>query len=181
IEVAYRFTAGTRGGDKARAALRRAETLTARLGNPPNLVGQQALMAGIGGICEGRWGAASELCGKAETILRERGSGVGWELSSARVTHLLALWYLGDLPAIRTRLPALLREAQDRGDLYAATSYGTYFTPMLHLMDDQVDAAAESLTASLHNWSQQGFHFQHYYSWFAGVQLDLYAGRPEAA
>jgi hypothetical protein len=179
IEVGYRVTAGSRGGDSAWTALSEAEALAARLGNPPNLVGQNTLMAGIGGICEGRWAAAEDLCVKAETILRDRGSGVAWELSSSRIMQLWALWYLGRVSQIDERLPTLLRESQDRGDLYAATSFNTFFTPMCRLVADDVEAAARVAHNALERWSQQGFHFQHYFRLFASVQIELY--RDDAA
>lgn len=181
MEVAYRFAPGSRGGNAARRVLADADALAARLGNPANLVGQRALVLGLGGVLEGRWSDAEESCRRAEAVLRERGSGVAWELSSARLMHLWALWYLGRLPAISERLPALLREASDRGDLYATTSYSTFFTPMEHIREDRVDRARAMASTALARWSQQGFHFQHYFRWFAGVQIELYAGDAEAA
>jgi eukaryotic-like serine/threonine-protein kinase len=176
IEVGYRFLAGSRGGASARVALGHAERLAARLGNPANLEGQNTLMGGIGAILEGRWADADDMLRRAESILRERCSGVGWEISSSRIMHLWSLWYLGRVDAIRDRLPTILREAEERGDLYAATSYRTYFAPMARLAADDAPGAAAITAEALDNWSQQGFHFQHYCRLFAGVQIELYAG-----
>ncbi|HEU5056707.1 MAG TPA: protein kinase, partial [Kofleriaceae bacterium] len=92
VEVAYRFTAGSRGGGSGAKLLALAEQLAGRMGDPPLLTGINTLMAGIGGVCEGRWRAADESCRRAEAILRDRCSGVGWELSSARIMGLWALW-----------------------------------------------------------------------------------------
>jgi hypothetical protein len=181
IEVGYRFFAGSKGQKSTRAALAVAEALAERLGNPPNLQGQGALMTGIGGILEGRWNDARNLLSKAETILTERCSGVGWEISSARIMHLWSLWYLGEMKAIAARLPNILREAEERGDLYAATSYRTFFVPMAQLAADDVVGATEGVSHVLDRWSQQGFHFQHYCRFFAGVQLKLYRGDYERA
>ena len=176
VEVAYRYTSGTRGSASSGRALALAKELSARLGDPPALVGLNTLMAGIGSICEGRWAAAEERCARAEEILRDQCSGMGWELSSARLMHLWSLWYQGKLREIDARVPAILREARERGDLYAATSCRTYFTPMSLLGADDPDRAADEAKRALSRWSQRGFHFQHYFHLFAMTQVKLYRG-----
>ena len=181
VEVAYRFTAGSRGGGSAGKALALAQDLARRMGDPPLLIGLTTLMAGIGGVCEGRWAAADEACRSAEVILRDRCSGVGWELSSARIMGLWSLWYLGRVREIVERLPDVLREAEDRGDLYAVTSYRTFFTPMALLAADQPDQAMAEGGEALRRWSQRGFHFQHYFHLFAATQVHLYRGDHAAA
>jgi tetratricopeptide (TPR) repeat protein len=181
IEVGYRLTAGSRGGQSARKVLALTEELARELGEPPSLTGLNTLMAGIGGVCLGEWRAANESCRRAEVILRDRCSGVGWELSSARIMGLWSLWYLGQVSAIVERLPDVLREAEDRGDLYAVTSYRTYFTPMALLAGDRPDDAVAEGDQALRRWSQRGFHFQHYFHLFASTQVHLYRGDHEAA
>ena len=181
VEVAYRFTAGSRGGGSAATVLARAEELARRLGEPPLLLGLNTLMAGIGGVCEGRWRAADDCCRRAEAILRDRCSGVGWELSSARIMGLWALWYLGRVRDVAARLPDVLREAEDRGDLYAVTSYRTFFTPMGLLAADRPEQAIAEGVEAMRRWSQRGFHFQHYFHLFASTQVHLYRGDHEAA
>jgi serine/threonine protein kinase/tetratricopeptide (TPR) repeat protein len=181
VEVAYRFTAGSRGGGSAGKALALAEDLARRMGEPPLLLGINTLMAGIGGVCEGRWRAADESCRRAEAILRDRCSGVGWELSSARIMGLWALWYLGRVGEVIGRLPDVLREAEDRGDLYAVTSYRTFFTPMALLAADRPEQATLEGGDAMRRWSQRGFHFQHYFHLFASTQVHLYRGDHQAA
>ena len=180
VEVAYRYVPGTRGKGAERV-LQQAVELTARLGNPPNLVGLNTLMAGIGGICMGQWHAAEENCRRAEEILADQCSGVAWELASARIMGLWALWYLGDVKEMVRRLPGILRAAQERGDLYAFTTCRTFFTPMDQLVRDDVGHALEEGEHALGRWSQRGFHFQHYFHLFATTQVLLYGGQPEAA
>jgi eukaryotic-like serine/threonine-protein kinase len=181
VEVAYRFTGGSRGGKSARKVLAQAEELAREMGEPPLLAGLNTLMAGIGGVCMGQWREANESCQRAEAILRDRCSGVGWELSSSRIIRMWALWYLGEVRTIADRLPAVLREAEDRGDLYAVTSYRTFFTPMALLADDRPDDAVAEAEQALRRWSQRGFHFQHYFHLFAATQVYLYRGDHESA
>ena len=181
VEVGYRYTAGTRGGKAARKVLALAEELTEKLDNPPNLVGLNTLMAGIGAACEGRWTDAESACRRAEEILRDGCSGVAWEVSSARIMRLWALWYLGRVSDVAEWLPAILHEANERGDLYALTSCRTYFTPMVHLAADDPERAAAEGDRALKRWSQRGFHFQHYFHLFGATQVQLYAGDVEGA
>jgi hypothetical protein len=181
VEVAYRYTAGTRGSKASAEALELAEGLARRLGDPPDLVGLNTLMAGIGSFCEGRWADTEAYCRRAEEILRDECSGVGWELSSARIIGLWGLWYLGRMQEMSARLPLIVREAHERGDLYAVTSCRTYFTPMVLLAGDEPDRAAEEAERALRRWSQRGFHFQHYFHLFATTQVLLYRGDSDGA
>ncbi len=180
IEIAYRNVSGTRGRGADRVLEQVAE-LTEQLGRPPSLVGLTTLMIGIGGICHGQWHLAEEHCRRAEEILRDECSGVAWELASARIMGLWALWYLGRVQEMSSRLPGILRAAQERGDLYAFTTCRTYFTPMELLARDQPERALEEGEEALRRWSQRGFHFQHYFRLFADTQVLLYAGDAEAA
>jgi len=180
-EVGYRNVSGARGKVAADRLHRHAALLTDKLGRPPSLVGLSTLMTGIGGICQGQWAQAEEHCRMAEEILRDQCSGVAWELASARIMGLWALWYLGRVGEMARRLPGILRAAQERGDLYAFTTCRTYFTPMEHLARDEPDRALQEGEQSLRRWSQRGFHFQHYFQLFAATQVRLYAGDAEAA
>jgi eukaryotic-like serine/threonine-protein kinase len=177
LEAGYRFASGTRGGGSAGRTLALAEDLAHRLGDPPHLAGLNTLMAGIGGVCTGKWEVAEDACRRAENVLRDECNGVGWELSSARLFRLLALWQLGRVRDIAERLPAVLREAEDRGDLFAVTSYRTCFTPLLLLAADQPDQAVEEGNRALGRWSQRGFHLQHYFHLFAATLVHLYRGQ----
>jgi eukaryotic-like serine/threonine-protein kinase len=181
VEVGYRNLSGTRGKRAAERVRRRTVELAEKLGQPPALVGLSSLMIGIGAICRGEWELAEASCRQAEEILRDRCSGVAWELASSRIMGLWALWYQGRLDEIARRLPGILRAAQERGDLYAFTTCRTYFTPMDFLARDRPDEALEEGEAALRRWSQRGFHFQHYFHLFASTQVLLYAGDPEAA
>jgi len=181
IEIGYRNLSGTRGKGAAERVRRQSSELAEQLGQPPKLVGLSKLMAGIGGICLGQWQAAEENCRQAEEILRDQCTGVAWELASARIMGLWALWYLGRVKEIATRLPHVLRAAQERGDLYAFTSCRTYFSPMELLVRDQPERALDEGEQALRRWSQRGFHFQHYFQLFATTQVQLYAGDPAAA
>ena len=155
VEFAYRCAGGKKGEKDAQVPLVRARELADELDHP-NLHGSQMLMEGIGAACRGEWQSAEALLLAAEEYLRDNCSGVGWELSSARLLSLWAQWYQGKLGLLAERVPALIRSAREIGDLYAATSAQIYFKPMVWLLGDRPERAQKSLYSGLERWSQQG-------------------------
>src|SRR5262249_10605912 len=73
------------------------------------------------------------------------------------------------------------REARSRGDLYAVTSFRTGLTNVAFLVVDDVQGARREVAEVLSQWSQEGFHFQHYWGLLAQGVTDLYAGDGAAA
>ena len=95
--------------------------LAERVGHP-HARGLAHINAGIAAYLEGRWSAGWELLRRSEEIFREQCTGVAWELDSAHVVSLQCLVSLGRFRELSEKLSSLLKEANDRGDLFAATS-----------------------------------------------------------
>src|SRR6185369_4746181 len=91
-----------------------------------------------------------------------------------------ALAYLGDLEELSRRVPAQLRDAEERGDLYAATDPATRAAIVLLAADDP-ETARRAVRSVMSRWSLEGFHSQHFWHLFAETQADLYAGDYEQA
>ncbi len=175
LEGSYLSAGGNATADRVDEVLARARALAERLGDA-HAIGLTHLTAGIAGLCQGRWRAAVAAFAQAETIPIAHGRGSMWERDSARILSLWAQWYLGDLGAMAQRAPMLYRDALERGDLYAATSFGTALLPLVYLAEDRADAAATLATSALARWSQQGFYFQHYSHLWLQAQVELYRG-----
>jgi hypothetical protein len=99
-----------------------------------------------------------------------------WELGTA---HRFALWplvFMGELAEVARRLPGLIREAQERDDLYEVTNLSLVVRTFVRLAADEPDQARAELGRAMDRWSQQGFHVQHMNRLYDDMQIDLYQG-----
>jgi tetratricopeptide (TPR) repeat protein len=179
LEICYVATQGSR-------AYRRSAWLTARAMEiarkveDPHTLGWFYSTAGICAYLEGRWRSARASCENAEQILREHCTGVVWELNVNQLFSILALTMLGEIAELSRRVPLLLREARERGDLFGAINLCGGLANMTWLAADDPQRAVQEACA-LEHWSHQGFHLQHSDNLFALVQIDLYKGDGLAA
>ncbi len=175
IEVAY--SAGTNWGrGQANRKLEIAEAIARRL-NHPHALGMVTLAKGVSRFLAGDWASAQEYCDLAEGTFRDHCTGVAWELDTARTISLWSLYFMGDIARLTSRLPSLIREANERGNLYASTNFATLAGHLLWLAEDDPIGARRELNAVVGKWSQQGFHIQHVTSEIARTQIDLYEGK----
>jgi hypothetical protein len=89
--------------------------------------------------------------------------------------------YLGEVAAMTRRLPVLLKEAQERDDLYAVMNLALVVGTFVRLAADEPDAAREDIERVMALWSREGFHVQHMNRLHDEVQIDLYKGNAQAA
>jgi eukaryotic-like serine/threonine-protein kinase len=172
----------TRGGTARKRHLQiaqRAEELAAKLDHP-HAVGLAIWAVGGGAYLMGDWKRAAEFCGRASEILRDRCTGVAWELTTANRFMLSAMLYRGEVAEISRRVPVLLAAALDQGNLFAAMDLRTRLNLIWLAADDPTRARAEVIEG-LKAWSHESFHLQHYTSMHALVQIELYTGDSEVA
>lgn len=175
IETGYSATAGSKKRKRTEQLTRASMRLAQKVGNP-HALGLANLTAGIAAYLEGRWRKAAERLERAEEILRERCTGVTWEIDTAFVFHLRALLFIGEYGRVNRRLPPLLKEVQERGDLYAETNLRSRVTWLAWLCHDDPDAALKEAEQGIQRWSMQGFHLQHYWHMIGVVECLLYSG-----
>jgi hypothetical protein len=95
-----------------------------------------------------------------------------------------ACFYIGRLREQGRRARRLLREVEDRGDVYTAVSLRCTVMVDQSLMADDPDAARRHLRDAMAQWAQhatKGFHLQHWYAMLWEAQTELYAGNAEVA
>jgi hypothetical protein len=172
LEAAHAATGGCFSRRRTDALLCAADTLAQELGEPYP-VAMVTLARGIADALEGRWQSARALCDQAEGTFRTHCTGVMWELSTA---HRFALWplmFLGEVAEMGRRLPALIKEARERNDLYAVTNLSLVIGTFVRLADDEPERAGRELRQVMGEWSEEGFHVQHMNCLFDEVQMDL--------
>jgi hypothetical protein len=153
----------------------RAMELARRVGDP-RAIGIAYLGAGISAYMEGRWRISWDLAQKCEQIFRERCTGTAWELDTTHIYALRALVFLGELEELSKRVPALLKEAAEHGDLFAEISFRIRQSYLLSLISDEPARARDELEGAVAQWSHQGFQFQHYFHLVGEAEISLYAG-----
>jgi serine/threonine protein kinase len=180
VEVSYTSLGGPRTRPRTDRLAAVAEQVTA-LVNDPSAVALLALAKGTASYFQGRWTTTRDLLGRAETILREQCTGVAWELDTAHLYLVLALFYLGDLRELRTRVPALLKEAEERDDLTGTTNLRTRVSYLISLADDDPEQARAEVQKGMARWPRHTFHTQHSWELYAQGEIQLYEGRCMAA
>ena len=158
----------------------RARSIADRLGDPY----AQALATGAEGMCcydVGEFRRARALCEEAAATFRDRCPGTAWEMDTARMFSLRSLYLLGEMATLLEELPAHLRDAENRGDLYLATNLRTGSLNLAWLVVDDPDDARAQLDEARARWSTQGVHLQHLQEMHARATIDLYEGADEAA
>ena len=170
----------SRGGPTRNRSLQiaqQAETLAQQVGHP-HAIGLSIWASGICAYLVGDWKTAAALCERATEILRDRCTGVTWEVSIAHRFMFSAMIYLGEIAEVSRRVPVMLGAALEQGNVFAATDLRTRLNLIWLAADDPTRAREEAIEA-LKAWPHEGFHLQHYSAMLALAQIELYTGDTE--
>ncbi|MBL8716123.1 MAG: protein kinase [Myxococcales bacterium] len=177
LEVCFTSAGGARTRARTFALLDAAKAIARRV-DTPEAKALTDLAAGYASYMNGEWDDAKTAFVAAEEGFRDRCIDVNWLLSSTRTMLYRTLVLRGEIAELATRLPPVLRTAAIRGDEYAMANFRAIPLTMLHLAEDQPDAAAENLRRLEEELPRGVFHIQHYYVLLALLDLDLYVGEP---
>jgi eukaryotic-like serine/threonine-protein kinase len=176
LEVGYASMGGSRSRARTDRLVERARALADRVGEP-HATGLTDLTAGAAAWNQGRWREAHALASRAETILRERCAGAMWEILASQMFSLASLFFLGEIKEFSRRLPALVEEATERGNLLAATFLRSgFFSHMVWLAADDPEGARRELRESHERWSSRRFDFLAIWARGAARDIALYSG-----
>ncbi|HTQ44711.1 MAG TPA: protein kinase [Polyangiaceae bacterium] len=178
MESAVIASVGGRGASRAKYLLSSARELAERIGDPKALA-LVRMVAGSNAFMIGEWQRAIDCFDEAAPLLRDRCTGVAWEVDSMGNFRLGALYALGRAREMLRIHPELLRDALLRGDLYAATNLRTGTSNAVWLVSGEPERAVAEADEAMRLWSQRGFHVQHVYDVMARCAVDLYRGRGE--
>jgi hypothetical protein len=180
LEIAFQAMGGSRSRKRTARVSAAARSLAERVAHP-HTTGLSTLMEGVAAWLDGRWKTSYESFARAEAMLRERCTGVFWEIMSAQLFQLASLFYLGELRELSRRLPALLKEAVERGDLLRATFLRIgYCSHVAWLVADDPGQARSELKEGLDGWRRGDFDYLHIWARAAQTDISLYSGEKPA-
>ncbi|WP_437502697.1 ATP-binding protein [Sorangium sp. So ce1099] len=147
----------------------------------PHLLGLSMMVSGmLEAFTAGRWKEASVWYERADEVLRDRCTGVAWELATTQLMASWARYYRGQIDALARTMPAVLRGAEQRGDRYAAAIFSVQ-AAWVALGADDVAGARRAIAGALSRWTTSGFHLEHFVGLLAETYVDRYAGRAGSA
>jgi serine/threonine protein kinase len=173
-------TEGPRSAQLAHRLLEEGREIAERLQNP-HLIGTGEISRGISVFLLGDYPKARLLCRQGVDTLRKHCTGVGFEVMSGEHYLANAEYFMGEFKALAQRVPALIREADERGDVYARASLRLGSFSVSWLLNDDVGRAREEAALGMRLWSKKGFHLQHFFEMLGHLDIDLYANEPASA
>ena len=180
LEQMQSASGGSRASKRTRQ-IAHAAAAAAKRANQPFVTAISTLYSGGASALNGEWRKAAELSERAERMFRERCTGVAWEIDNAHLFALFGLSWLAEYRLLSKRLPPILRDAEERGDLFMVTYLKTEISPRILLAQDRPDAAEEEALEGIGRWPFPGYHRQHQYALRTQVDVNLYRGDGQAA
>ncbi|MBI2388247.1 MAG: AAA family ATPase [Deltaproteobacteria bacterium] len=178
LEAVFVSLRGPRHLPRARAIIAVCEELHRR--HPaPDGAAMLILARASSAYFTGLWSTATDESNAFLASYRDGLARMQWELRSMQYFALCALIYLGELPELAQRLPAYLREARDRGDLYFGTNLDVGETNLHWLIEDRPADARRIVHEAMERWSKGAMQVQHWYALQSLAQVDLYTGEVE--
>lgn len=168
------------GWQTGRELLDKARRLAAPLPNPYTLT-YVVQTDGMIHHVTGRFRQAARLLEEAEGLLRERFTGVHWELDLLRTVYLSNAYYLGDIRGVRSLTPSYWADAEKRSDFFMQINLATNAVPMMHLSQDEPAAARLEIDRHVRRWTHPGPALPKVSGMTWSVASELYEGRGRAA
>ena len=106
-------------------------------------------------------------------------TGMAWERGLVHFQLMWSLFYLGELAEMNRRIPPLLQEARDRGDLFTVSGLTLGLNNIVFLDRDGPERAEQEIRSVLSRWTVRGYHLQHYWALLSRVHVHLYDHRSE--
>lgn len=181
IEIGFVASAGAQHADRSMKVAARAREVADKVGDA-YVRGLADACSGFGEFLVGRWREAEDYLEKGLRQMRDHVEGGRWEIDLTEIFQLGNLFYLGDVKSLVRLAPIYLREAEDRGDVYAQHGIRSWRSNVAWLaMGKPEDARAHVLGVALERGDVADFHLHDYYQLLANGQIDLYVGDGDGA
>jgi tetratricopeptide (TPR) repeat protein len=176
LEAGYASLGGERQLRYAEKVSQMARSIAVRL-NSPRVLGFSAVNTALCCEMRGHWRMAVDHASKAE-ILRNQCTGAHWELTTARIFLFTNLAMLGEIHELSARFSDAMRDARDRGDVYAATALRVMTNSLpVQLAADQPDLARLEWEEAVKQWEALtggGFDMPHLFAVMSIDQIFMY-------
>jgi hypothetical protein len=130
---------------------------------------------------EGHWRAAGDVFDGAAKLLRERCTGVSWEIATCEIFAATTLARLGRFRDLAERLPARIAEADARSDVHTGASLRVGLPNLLWLVQNQPTRARRESAEAMANIPGNLFPVLHVLHVLGDVHVDLYVGDAQRA
>jgi serine/threonine protein kinase len=179
ISGAILVPAGGPMGRWGERLLARAEQI-ATAHDDPYLRGITAISKGQAHLFAGRWRLARESSDHGVQVLSDSCRGVAWECAIGRMGAIRASEELGEMSDMLARASEMLRDGQERGDVYAEVTGHNYVGTAL-LAQGELAAARAHAARTQAIWTHEGAHVPRIYATRIDVSCDLRDGDPGSA
>jgi hypothetical protein len=168
-EVVQRAIVGGPQSKREKAVIEAARQVAAQIGPDGETQFEQAI--GIGHYMRGRYREALE---KFDFVARVAPGG--WAVANARLFACYSCYFAGKYREVARRGPRLLRQVEERGDLYTMVSLRATIMVDIAITNDDPEEARRHVSEAMARWTQSGFHAQHWYAMWSETVIELYAG-----
>jgi hypothetical protein len=167
---------GVAGARTARMVDRTAQTAKAMLArvNDPDLDHLHGYVVAWAALWRGSWTETIRLLRQNESRPLPQQQQWAWGVTISRLAHLFALIFSGELAELKARVPGMLRDARERGDLFTEVSIQNWAVPFTLLMNDEPERARREMREAIDRWSPKGFHCQHFWNLLAENEISSY-------
>ena len=181
MEVGHRAVPGRRVEAKVKKLLAVARSVAERQQHPYPLA-LTTVSSAVFSWLNGRWKRCLEHADEAQRVLIEQCASPSWETATAQIFSMGALLRMGELNEHRSRMPALIRNAHERGNRYAEISVPLLSHAHLTMLaDDEPQQAAERVRQLTAAWTTSRYDLQRFWSTCARAEIHLYAGEGTSA
>jgi serine/threonine protein kinase/tetratricopeptide (TPR) repeat protein len=174
-EVSFASMAGPRRWSRTEQLLAMARSIAARI-DEPYATAMLHFAEGFAHYQAGRYRRAHAGLERGAELFRSTCNGASHYVAISKRFAIDCLFQLGELARMRREVPALLEDAERRGDLYLAAELRTGLPNIVWLCADQPDEARRATELGIARWPRHGFYLQHYYHALASGHIALYLG-----
>jgi eukaryotic-like serine/threonine-protein kinase len=174
LELGYQGIPGERSRERVEELLARARSLAERHGHP-EVSGFIEASAGVASYLTARFREAHDRIISGELRMKQNPSEMRWQLDLCGIFRVATLWCLGDLQELLRVHPEYLRDAEERGNVYAQRGLRGWRSNVVWLIrGDPAEARVQAVRSQAPRGKGAPFHLHHYYDAVAQTLIDLY-------